>query len=140
IRLRIREYFSALLLCIGPKTSVPSGTVIRSLSFRASSRYVFLPKDDVLDPPDCRKGLVSGMEKSVKRLRENRGVLGVRNRIRTARRVGKMAKKLQDQEKEKDQAGVAAVARGSGGRRKDVPSFVSAGTAVGGYVTCWSSW
>lgn len=30
------------------------------------------------------------------------------------------------------------VARGK--QEKDVPSFVSAGTAVGGYVTCWSSW
>lgn len=32
---------------------------------------------------------------------------------------------------------------GEGGQRqrgKDVPSFVSAGTVVGGYVTCWSSW
>lgn len=86
-----------------PKTSVPSGTLIRSLSFRASSRYVFSPKDNVLDPTDCRKRLVSGkrgrrikiegMVKSVKRLRKNRGVLGVRNRILpVARRVGKMAK------------------------------------------------
>lgn len=57
IRLKILQYFSTLLLSIGPKTSVPSGNLIRSLSFRASSRYVFLPKDDVLDPPDCRKGL-----------------------------------------------------------------------------------
>lgn len=30
--------------------------------------------------------------------------------------------------------------QGQRGREKDVPSFVSAGTAVGGYVTCWSSW
>lgn len=36
---------------------------------------------------------------------------------------------------------------GEGGQRgqrgngeKDVPSFVSTGMRVGGYVTCWSSW
>lgn len=63
------------------------------LSPRVLSRYVFPPKDDVPGPTDCRKGPLSGggrgkgrvkterMEKSVKRPREKRGVLGVRNRI-----------------------------------------------------------
>lgn len=49
-------FFRPFALPVGPKISVPSGISIRSLSFRASSRYVFPSKDDVPHPPDCRKG------------------------------------------------------------------------------------
>ncbi|TGZ46765.1 Uncharacterized protein DBV15_05517, partial [Temnothorax longispinosus] len=118
IRRKIPEYFSALLP-FGPKTSVPSGTLIRSLSFRASSRYVFPSKDNVLDPTDCRKWeegrriKTEGMVKSVKRLRKNLGVLGVRNRI-----LSVASGKWRWCTREKDQAVAAAIARGCGGGRR----------------------
>lgn len=45
-----------------PKILVCSSILIPSLSSRASSRYVFPSRNDVPDPSDCKKGLVSDEE------------------------------------------------------------------------------
>lgn len=65
--------------------------------------------------------------------------------------LGRWKRKNRERGREKEEGtaeGVRGERPGGGGGngqglrgwQKDVPSFVSAGTAVGGYVTCWSSW
>lgn len=94
---------------------------------RVLSRYVFLPKDDVPGPTDCRKGPLSGsrgwsgvktvrMEKSVKRPCEKRGVLGVRNRIFTGVAPGRWRARAKSERVERNQREVEHTTREYTGR------------------------
>lgn len=77
-------FFWLLTLRPFPKT-VCSFILIPSLSSRASSRYVFPSKNDVPDPSDCKKGLVSDEEEEGEegKDREN-GKIGKK----TSRKIG----------------------------------------------------
>lgn len=124
---RFGKNFSALLPSAGANFRPFGHPDSKFVLSRVLSRYVFLPKDDVPGPTDCRKGPLSGkqgwsgvktvrMEKSVKRPCEKRGVLGVRNRIFTGVAPGRWRARAKSERVERNQREVEHTTREYTGR------------------------
>lgn len=60
VRRKIRENFSALLPSVGANFRPFGHPDSKFVLSRVLSRHVFLSKDDVPGPTDCRKGPLSG--------------------------------------------------------------------------------